>query len=346
MTFWPFVYKETLHVLRDKRMLLVVFAIPVVQMLLFGFAISTELNNVNVAVAFERYDEDVRQATERLEANPYVTFIGQTTPCDVYAVLRRGEADAVAFFRNGKQVQVITDASNPNVAQAAVGYIQAIIADGTPRMSWLETRFLYNPQLKSSYNFVPGIMGLLFLLICALMTAVSIVREKEQGTMELLLVSPVHPLQIIISKMMPFFLLSCVNLAVILAIARWLLGVPMTAGVFPVILFSLIYIVLALGFGLLVSTIAENQVTAMLICGMVMIFPVIMLSGMIFPIDNIPVVLKEISCIVPARWYIDAMRKLMIEGLGLQLVLDDLLILIVMTIVILFVAVRKFKNRL
>ncbi len=348
MRLAPFIYKETLHVLRDRRMLFVVLAIPIVQMLLFGFAISTEVNNINVAIAYQQYDEDVRQAVERLHANPYTTVIGEIDQSQAYSTLQKGLADAVVLFRDGKDLQIISDASNPNIAQSSTAYLQAIISNsaslGTANLA--DIHYLYNPLLKSAYNFVPGIMGMLFLLVCALMTAVSIVREKETGTMELLLVSPVKPIQIIISKMAPFFALSCIDLALILIIGRYLLEVPMTAGLWPIVLMSLIYIVLSLSFGLLVSTFAKSQVIAMLICGMVMIMPVVMLSGMIFPTDNLPIILKQISYIVPARWYIDAMRKLMVEGLELSLVIDDLAILLLMTAAFLAVALKKFKNRL
>lgn len=346
-TLAPFINKEIQHVLRDRRMLFVVLAIPIVQMLLFGFAISTELTNINVSVAYDRYDESVRESVERISSNPYVTFKGFIDNDDIHPSLQRGAADAVVVFRNSDDVQIITDASNPNIAQSSAAYLRAIVSgEGGGGPLPVDTHYLYNPQLKSSYNFAPGIMGMLFLLVCALMTAVSVVREKETGTMELLLVSPVKPIHIIISKMVPFFLLSCVDLALILSIAHWLLEVPMTAGFMPIILLSLIYIVLSLGFGLLVSTISKSQVMAMLICGMVMIMPVVMLSGLIFPVDNLPVVLKQISCIVPARWYIDAMRKLMVEGLPLSLVVDDLIILVGMASIIMYVAIRNFKIRL
>ncbi|MCC8118208.1 MAG: ABC transporter permease [Bacteroidales bacterium] len=346
MTLGPFIYKETLHVLRDRRMLFVVLAIPVVQMLLFGFAISTEINNIDVAVAYQEYDADIRQAIERLNANPYTTVMGQVDQTNAYHTLQAGKADAVVVFRNGEDLQIIADASNPNIAQSSTAYLQAIISGDKAQELPVDLHYLYNPLLKSSYNFAPGIMGMLFLLVCALMTAVAIVREKETGTMELLLASPVKSWQIVISKMVPFFVLSCVDLALILIIGKYLLEVPMTAGMWPIILFSLLYIVLSLAFGLLVSTFSNSQIMAMLICGMVMIMPVVMLSGMIFPVDNLPVVLAQISYIVPARWYIDAMRKLMVEGLELSLVLDDLIVLSVMAIALMAVAMHNFKNRL
>lgn len=344
--------KETLHVLRDRRMLLVVLAIPVVQMLLFGFAISTEVNRVDVVVAWQTFTDADRQAVDRLAANPYINMVGSVPMSQVHDALRRGDAQAAVIFgQHPGDTQILVDASNPNIGQSAQIYIQSILADSqqsslTVKHSPLTTRMLYNPQLESGYNFVPGIMGMLFLLVCALMTAVAIVREKETGTIELLLVSPARPWQIIVSKMVPFFALSCIDLALVLCIARYALDVPMTAGVTPIVLVTILYVILSLGFGLLVSTMSSNQVMAMLICGMVMILPVIMLSGLMFPIDNLPVVLKQLSAIVPARWYISAMRKLMIQGLTLSDVVLEVTVLAGTTLLIFTVAMRKFNDRL
>ncbi len=375
------IYKESLHVLRDSRMLIIVLLLPIVMLLLFGFAISTEVNNIDVIVSYQSYNEDIRQCITRLESNPYITLKGRVDATDVYAELRRARADAAVVWNRDGEMQVIADASNPNIAQSCVAYITAIGSGAAPSRpavsagsvsagsgaapsrpavsagsvsagsggaapSQITTRSLFNPQLRSAFNFVPGIMGMLFLLICALMTAVSIVREKETGTLELLLVSPVKPIQIIVSKMVPFLIISCIDLAIIILLSRYVLEVPMTAGALPVVLISLLYIVLALALGLFVSTISKTQVTAMLVCGMVMIMPVVMLSGLLFPIDNLPVGLKELSAIVPARWYIDAMRRLMVQGLGFMDVIEDVVILAGMTLLIVAVAVRKFNNRL
>ncbi len=346
MKLAPFIYKESLHVVRDWRMLLVVIMIPIVQMLLFGFAISTEVNNIKVAVSYQKYTNDVRLTIERLIANPYVTVKKYVAPTDIYTTLKAGETDAAILFADGEEAQIITDASNPNMAQTSTGYLTAILSDSYAAPLLFDSHYLYNPQLLSSYNFVPGVMGMLFLLVCALMTAVSVVREKETGTMELLLVSPVRPMAIIISKMVPFFVLSCIDLTLIILIARYLLGVPLSGGVIPIVLFTTLYVVLSLFLGLFVSTVSRTQIMAMLICGMVMIFPVILLSGLIFPTENLPVVLKQLSYIVPARWYIDAMRKLMIEGLPLTDVMLALIILSGMTLFFLIVSLRNFKDRL
>ena len=344
MNILPFIRKECLHVLRDKRMMLVVVMIPVVQMLLFGFAISTEVNDVRVAIAYDYYSEDIRQMVDRLDANQYITVVGETDINRIDDNLRKGYCDAVVVFKRHSKPQIVADASNPNMAQTAVSYIQGILSSGMVQ-SPVVPHLLYNPELKSAYYFAPAIMGMVFLLVCALMTAVSIVREKEMGTMEVLLVSPMRPIKMIISKIVPFFLLSCVDLIVILCIARFMLDVPLQSGLLPIIVITLLYIILSLAFGLLVSTMVKTQVTAMVIVGMLMMMPVLMLAGMIFPVDNLPVVLSEVSYIIPARWYIDAMRKMMIMGLGFSYVLKEFFILLGMTMLIV-VALKKFKDRL
>ena len=348
--FLSFVRKETLHIVRDPRTMLVVLGIPVVQLLLFGFAISTEVNNVNVAVVAPHPTEAVRQCVARLEANPYFTFKGYVAGPEIDRTLRSGRADAVAVFADdfdrrtavsagggaaAPAVQLVMDASNPNMAGASG------VPDASPG-----TRLLYNPQMKSAYNFVPGIMGLIFIVICAIMTSVSIVREKETGTMEVLLVSPVRPIRIVFAKMIPYFALSCLNLVSILLLARFVLDVPMSGSVAGIVCLSLLYLALALALGLFISTISDRQVTALVISAMLMLMPLIMLSGMVFPIENMPGVLRLLSCVVPARWYIDAIRKLMIEGLPFAAVLGDFLILSVMTVLLVVIALKKFNDKL
>ena len=288
--FFSFVRKETLHILRDRRTMLIVLLMPVVQVLLFGFAISVEVNNIDFAVVASHPTEAVRRQVERIAANPYFTFGGYIRQDEADEVLRTGEVGAVVVFADdydrrtagsgepdGAAIQLIFDASNPNDASSGAGYLRSVLlAEGTGGAPTPELHLLYNPQMKSSYNFVPGLMGLIFMLICAMMTSVSIVREKETGTMEVLLVSPVRPLRIVVAKMIPYFLLSCVNLATILLLARFVLGVPMSGSVVGLVGLSLLYLVLALALGLFISTMADSQVTAMLISGMLLILPLIM----------------------------------------------------------------------
>jgi ABC-2 type transport system permease protein len=210
----------------------------------------------------------------------------------------------------------------------------------------VNTKMLYNPQMKSAYNFVPAIMGMLLMLICAMMTSISIVREKERGTMEVLLVSPVRPLMVILAKAVPYLVLAFTILIVILLMARYVLGVPLAGSLFWIIVVSLIYILLALSLGLLISSIAQTQLVALLLSAMVLLMPVVMLSGMMFPVESMPQVLQWISAVVPPRYYIQAMRKLMIMGVGIEEVLTEVLVLVGMTALFLAIALRKFNVRL
>lgn len=332
--------------LRDFRTIIVVLVMPVVLLLLFGFAISTEVNNVSVATVVEQHTDQTKQIIDRFRANPYFTFEGVVAYSDVEDLLREGKVDAAVVFRtrDGKlEHQVIVDASNTIMAQTATAYLESVISPGadTP----IVTSTLYNPRLKSAYNFVPGIMGMIFILICAMMTSVSIVREKETGTMDLLLVSPVRPWTIVFGKLVPYFLLSCVILALTLVLSYTVLGIPFSFRLFDVIWVTILYVILALALGLLISTIASTQVAALLISGVMFMIPVILLSGMIFPVENMPLVLQWISCVIPARWYISAMRVLMIQRLPVGYVLTEVLVLAGMTLLVLALAIKKFNAK-
>lgn len=344
--FQSLVKKEALHLLRDFRTIIVVLVMPVVLLLLFGFAISTEVNNVRVATVVEQHTDQTKQIIDRFRTNPYFTFEGVVAYSDVEDLLRKGKVDATVVFRtrDGKlEHQVIVDASNTIMAQTATAYLESVISPGadTP----IVTSTLYNPRLKSAYNFVPGIMGMIFILICAMMTSVSIVREKETGTMDLLLVSPVRPWTIVFGKLVPYFLLSCVILALTLVLSYTVLGIPFSFRLFDVIWVTILYVILALALGLLISTIASTQVAALLISGVMFMIPVILLSGMIFPVENMPLVLQWFSCVIPARWYISAMRVLMIQRLPVDYVLTEVLVLAGMTLLVLALAIKKFNAK-
>ncbi|MGM9852845.1 MAG: ABC transporter permease [Muribaculaceae bacterium] len=337
--------KEALHIFRDRRTLLVVLVMPIVLLVLFGFAISMEVNNIRVAAVTADHDDLTRAALTRISENRYTDFVGLIAHSDIDNVLRAGKADIAVVLRtdNGRlTTQIVADGSNTVSAKSAASYVEGIIAE-TADSAPITMRTLYNPQLKSSYNFVPGILGMIFILICAIMTSVSIVSEKESGTMDLLLVSPVRPGLVILGKLIPYFVLSCVLLLLMLAISYAFLGLPYHGNMLNIVLLTLLYIVLALSIGLLVSSVARTQLAALIVSGMMFMIPVVMLSGMLFPIDNMPDVLQWISCIVPARWYISAMRKLMIQGLPLRLVLTEVTILAAMTAAILVLAVRRFR---
>lgn len=345
--FTALVKKESLHIVRDPRTLVITLMMPLVLLLLFGFAISMEVRSIRLVALVDNHTEDSRRILGSIAKNEYFDFQGLTSPAEMDGLLENGQTDAVIVLRTDRgevDTQIIVDASNPSMAQAVTGYIEGLVRNNASR-SPLIVSTLYNPQLKSSYNFVPGILGMIFILICAIMTSVSIVREKETGTLNLLLVSPVKPATVIMGKLLPYFILSCAILAIMLLIAYGVLGLPFsTVGFGNVVLFSIIYILLSLSIGLLISTLVRTQLAALIVSAVAFMLPVIMLSGMIFPIDNLPAILQWVSCVVPARWYIAAMRKLMVQQLGIAFLIQELVILLTVTLVLLGLAVKNFKS--
>ena len=348
--FISFIFKETKHIVRDKRTMLILFGMPIVLMLIFGFAITTDVRNVRTVVVTSSLDHLTQRAVERLAASEYFTITASvTTPQDAERLIRGQKADlAIVFspdFASKRQgMQFIVDGADPNMAQQWTNYATAVIANADA--SLVNSKMLYNPQMRSAYNFVPAIMGMLLMLVCAMMTSISIVREKEKGTMEVLLVSPVKPLMIIVAKAIPYLVLAFAILTTILLMGRYVLGVPLQGSIVWIYLVSTIYILLALSLGLLISNIATSQLMALLLSAMVLLVPIVMLSGMLFPVESMPPVLQWISAIVPPRYYIQAMRKLMIMGVGIGEVLREVVILTAMTVLLLAVSLLKFKTRL
>ncbi|MBQ6062218.1 MAG: ABC transporter permease [Prevotella sp.] len=348
--FISFVIKETKHILRDKRTMLILFGMPVVMMLIFGFAITTDVRNVRTVVVTSSIDHKTKQAIDRLAASEYFTITATVaTPKDAERLIRNQKADlAIVFgqyFASKKSgVQLIVDGADPNMAQQWTNYATQTIANAP--YSLVNTKMLYNPQMKSAYNFVPAIMGMLLMLVCAMMTSISIVREKEKGTMEVLLVSPVKPIMVIIAKVVPYLVLAFAILTTILLMGRYVLGVPLHGSIVWIYIVSTIYILLALSLGLLISNIANSQLMALLLSAMVLLVPIVMLSGMIFPVESMPTILQWISAIVPPRYYIEAMRKLMIMGVGIGDVMREVTILSGITILLLIISLAKFNKRL
>ena len=350
--FLSFVIKEAKHILRDKRTMLILFGMPVVMMLLFGFAITTDVKNVRTVVVTSQMDLQTQQAVDRLAQSEYFSITHTVaTPQEAERLIRSQQADMAVVFgkdfasRKGG-VQLIVDGSDPNMAQQWTNFAQQTMASANSSLSIIHSSLLYNPQMKSAYNFVPAIMGMLLMLICAMMTSISIVREKERGTMEVLLVSPVRPLMVIIAKAVPYLALAFTILVVILLMSRYVLGVPLAGSLFWIVAVSIIYILLALSLGLLISNIAQTQLVALLLSAMVLLMPVVMLSGMMFPVESMPQVLQWVAAVVPPRYYIDAMRKLMIMGVGIGEVAKEVLVLTGMTALLLTVALKKFNVRL
>jgi ABC-2 type transport system permease protein len=368
--FAAFVKKEFRHILRDRWTTIILLVLPIVMLLLFGFAITTEVRNTGVAVYDPSGDQMTRAIVERLAADEhfkvdrFLSGADEIEPAfkgaDIGLVVAFSGRFAEDYARTGEaQILLVADGSDPNTATTLVSYARGVIASYQAELAAAagpgavaafriatQTRLLYNPLLKGAYNFVPGVMGMILMLICAMMTSISIAREKESGSMELLLASPMRPLLIILAKAVPYFCLSVVNLATILLLSVFVLDVPVAGSLFALVLLSLVFIFLSLSIGLLVSSAVSTQAAALLVSGMAFMLPVMLLSGMIFPVDNMPAFLRALSAAVPARWYILAVRKLMIKGLGLASVTRELAILGGMTIVVLAASLKRFKVRL
>jgi len=356
---FAFIQKEFRHIFRDKRTILIVLVMPVVQIILFGFAISTEVHNAVVDIVGDMSDVAVQKVVARIDANENLE-IGRhlNSISEAEERIRKGRAKAALCFEgnfgralsgSGKAVvNIIGDGADPNSAQIVTSYIKGVLLSAGSESASMRpnVKLMYNPSMNSSYNFVPGVMGLILMLICSMMTAVSIVKEKELGTMELVLVSPVKPLWIVLSKITPYLALSLVNLASILLLSRFVMGVPMNGSLLLLLLVSVIFIGASLGLGLLVSVISETQQTALLICGMGLTMPTMMLSGLIFPCESMPVALQVFSDIIPAKWFIIMVKKIMIQGVGISTIFKELSILTGMMVFLLWFSIKKFKTRL
>lgn len=356
--FWSFIIKETQHIMRDRRTMMILFGMPIILMLIFGFAISTDVRNVRTVVVMSQIDHQTQRMINALDESEYFKVLYKVhTPAEAEQLIRNQKADmgivfSTDFASKHGGVQLIIDGTDPNMAQQYNNYASQIM--GTQLMNVMQRKspsvialkMLYNPQMKSSYNFVPGIMGILLMLICAMMTSISIVREKERGTMEVLLVSPVRPFLIILAKAVPYLVLAFVVLLAILLMSRFVLFVPIAGSLWLILLVSTIYIFMALSLGLLISTIAKTQMAALLMSAVMLLMPCTMLSGMMFPIESMPHVLQWVAALIPPRYYISAMRKLLIMGVSFRYVLPEVITLLGMTTLFLTVALLKFNKRL
>lgn len=370
--FFAFVKKEFHHILRDRRTILILLVMPIVQIILFGLAISNEVKDTPMAILDTSKDEATRQITEQLAASKFFTLVSELHSTEeIEKAFQKGNVKLVVVFSDNFQhnqfhtgdaaVQIIADASDPNQASTFTNYASNIIntayldlaskaqnSSGNIRPLHIipEIKMLYNPQMKGAYSFVPGVMGLVLVLITAMMTSISIVREKEMGTMEVLLVSPMKPIHIILAKITPYFALSIINLITILLLSVFVLGVPIKGSLTLLILLSLLFIFVGLSLGIMVSNIVKTQVAAMLISGVVLIMPAMMLSGMMFPIESMPKILQWLSVIPPNRWYVDGVIKLMIQGVGFQFVIKEFVILSFMAVLLMFVSLKRFSIRM
>ncbi len=361
-----FIQKEFHHILRDTRSMLVLIGLPIVQLLLFGFAITTEVRNANIAILDNSKDEVTQSIITKIESSQYFDIDQTITSNDqIEKAFKSGKIKLAIVFQqnfqnelshsNKAQLQIIADATDPNQATTLTNYLSSIVKDYQNELNQqnklpyninTEMRMLYNPQLKGAYTSVPGVMGMILLLISAMMTSIAIVREKELGTMEILLVSPMKPWLVVISKVIPYFIISLINVATILILSVFVLGLPIEGSLLLLIGSTIVYIFCALSLGILISTITETQQAAMLISLLGLMLPVVMLSGYAFPIANMPAILQILSNLVPAKWYIIIVKNIMIKGIGIEQIWKELLILLTMTGTFLLISIKRFKIRL
>lgn len=365
-SFKGFVTKEFRHILRDRRTLLILFGMPVALLLLFGYAVRNEVNEASIAVLDHSKDEVTRQLVQKLQASDELNIASHLQSSkEIDPAFKSGEIKEVIVFeshfkrdlqrKGSANVQIITDASEPNIARLVQQYTRAILQSWKPEASvptnaaigiQPTVRMLFNPQLKSVYYFVPGLIAVILMIISAMMTSISIAREKETGTMEILLVSPLKPYQIIVGKVIPYLVLSVVNVVSVLAVAIWIFGVPFRGSALFFLFISLLLIFVALALGVLISTKTDDQRTAMIASLMGTLLPTFLLSGFIFPIASMPQVLQWLSHIIPAKWFLIAARGSMLMGTGFSYLWFQVIILVVMTIVLIIAGIRNFNDRL
>ena len=364
--FLSFVKKEFHHIFRDKRTMFILLGMPVVQIIIFGFALTNEVKNSSIAVLDQSKDPASTSLIAQIEASTYFDVHQNLVSYqEVEKIFKLGKVKLVIVLPphfnedlqhlNEVQVQLIADASDPNVANTLTNYATAIIMDYQKRITNdrklpytinTETKMLYNPELKGAYNFVPGVMAMVLLLVCTMMTAITIVKEKEMGTMEVMLVSPMKPLMVVIAKAIPYLMLSAINITSILLLSVFVLGVPVNGSLVLLATESILFTLVSLSLGLLISSGAESQQTAMFISLVALFLPTVMLSGFMFPVENMPLPLRIVSNIVPAKWYYIIVKSVMIKGTGLQTIWKETLILAGMMLFFLSLAIKNFKIRL
>lgn len=339
---------------------------PIVQILLFGFAITNEINNVDIAVLDHSKDATTLEIINKISASKYFS-IKQIVEgeADIESIFKKGKIKAILSFENEfnkklikenkATIQIITDATDPNTANTISNYVNAILQNYQKELNIdtkntyqiiPQTRMAYNPELKSVFMFVPGVMTIILMLVSAMMTSISITREKELGTMEILLVSPIKPFQVIIGKVVPYIFLSVINAIVIIVLSIFIFKMPVQGSLLLLAFESVLFIISALALGILISTISATQQTAMMISLMGLMLPVILLSGFIFPISSMPFALQVISNIVPAKWFIIIVKGIMLKGVGLQYLWKETSILLGMTVFFIGISVKKYKIRL
>jgi len=363
--FWGFVYKEFLHIFRDYRTLLILFGMPAIQLILFGYVVTNEIKDARIAVLDQSKDETTRKITEKITSSGYFQLDRNlNTYSEVHEVFKEGDIQLVIVFEANfarklekdrkAYVQLIGDASDPNTANILVNYATGILnsyllsinAEAIPLQVIPESRMVYNQELKGVYMFVPGLMAMLLMLISALMTSISITREKELGTMELLLVSPLRPIQIVVGKVFPYVFLAFFDACIIILLGNIVFDVPVRGSVGLLLFESLLFISMALSLGILISSITNSQQLAMMISLVALMLPTILLSGFIFPIENMPEVLQWFCHLMPPKYFITIIKSIMLKGNDIFFIWKETLILFGFTLFFMLLSIKKFKTRL
>lgn len=364
--FFAFIRKEFYHVFRDRKTLLMLFGVPIAQVVLFGFVLTNEIKNSKIVVCDYAKDYASQEVIRKIEASRYFNVRKANLSHDqIEAAFRTGEIKMAVIFPadfyndlshlNKAQIQVIADASDPNTATTLTSYMSSILGDyqanvvnqnNVPYTITPQVRMLYNPELLGAPNFVPGVMALVLMLICAMMTSVAIVKEKEMGTMEVLLVSPLKPFLIIIAKTIPYLLISLMNLTAILLLSVYLLDLAIKGSIILLFAESTLFIISSLALGLLISVRAESQMSAMMTSQMSLMLPTMLLTGFMFPIENMPAWMQAISYMIPSHYYYIIVKAVMLEGLGFSAIWKETCIMGFITLLLVLVNLRNFKIRL
>jgi len=364
--FWAIIEKEFYHIIRDGRSLLILVGMPIIQIILFGYAVTNEIKDAQIVFVGVNGSSAAIEIADKITSSGFFELQNiVNNEEEAISIFRQGETDIALVFppdfdselmKSGRTtVRILADATDPNTARTLDSYIKSIIgsyqvekghmalAEGSISV---EPVFMYNPQLKGVVMFVPGLMTIILMIICAMMTSVAIVREKESGTMEVLLASPASPALVIFAKVVPYIALGTIIEGTILLLGYFVFGVAIQGSIPLLLLVCLLFIVSCLSLGILISTRTNSQQVALMISLMGLLLPTVILSGFLFPIDSMPEILQWISNIIPAKWFIIIIQNVMLKGAGIEHIWKESLILIGMTLIFLVIAIRNFKYRL
>ncbi len=337
-SFLSFVAKEWRHILRERRTLAMLFAMPLALVMLFGYVISSDIDHTPVAVLDSSHGDPLaRRLVRKLAAADQFRIVDNVRrEADIDGAFKKGTVKMVIVIPpdfgsdarryGGTSVQLVTDASDLNVATTIIGYASGIVADLNSELNAshgltggvspvrTNVRMMYNPELKSAYMFVPGVIALIVMIVAAMMTSVTLAREKETGTLRLLTVSPLKARTIVLGKVLPYFVLTAVNTTVIMLLGTLVFGMPCYGSLWGLALLCGLFILAAIGLGILISSVVKTQQSALTSSLLGLFLPTMLLSGFIFPLDNMPVALQWACQAVPATWFIEGIKGLMLKG--------------------------------